>query len=142
MVTRRRLRRARGLTLIEVMVALLVTTVALLGALATVGVTVRGANFSRNTTEASVLAQAKLESLVSLPQGTSGGTLPSNSTETGLDANGNTTTTGIYTRTTTWTAPTTTQRKVSVDVSWPDTIYPLDTTKAHHVIAARTQDLQ
>ena len=61
MVSARRPRRraARGLTLIEVMVALLVTTIALLGALATVGITVRGANFSRNATEASMLVQSE-----------------------------------------------------------------------------------
>jgi len=143
MVSRRRTRRARGLTLIEVMVALLVTTVALLGALATVGVTVRGANFSRNATEASVLVQSKLESLVSLPTGTSGGSLPSppSQTETNLDANGNIDTvtgTGIYTRTTQW-SQTTTQRTVVVIVSWPDPIIP---TKSHQVSASRTQDLQ
>ncbi len=139
MVTRRR-RRARGLTLIEVMVALLVTTIALLGALATVGVTVRGANFSRNTTEASVLAQSKLESLVSLPQGTSGGTLPTVTPELlPMDANGNTgTSNAIYTRTTTWTQ-TTTQRKVTVTVSWPDLVNP---SSSHSVTASRTQDLQ
>lgn len=143
MVSRRRQRhRARGLTLIEVMVALLVTTIALLGALATVGITVRGANFSRSATEASVLAQSKLESLVSLPTGTTGGALPAaGSPETNLDANGNVTATGVYTRTTSW-SQTTTQRKVVVDVSWPDAIYPSDPTKAHHVIASRTQDLQ
>lgn len=138
MVTRRR--RARGLTLIEVMVALLVTTVALLGALATVGITVRGANFSRNTTEASILAQSKLESLVSLPTGTSGGSLPTVTAEAGtLDANGNTgTPEAIYTRSTSW-VQTKTQRTVTVTVSWPDLIDP---TKTHSVIATRTQDLQ
>jgi Tfp pilus assembly protein PilV len=141
MVSRRRTRRARGLTLIEVMVALLVTTVALLGALATVGVTVRGANFSRNATEASVLVQSQLESKVSLPTGTSGGALPSPQTETNLDANGNTDTitgTGIYTRTTQW-SQTLTQRTVVVIVSWPDPIIP---SKTHQVSASRTQDLQ
>jgi prepilin-type N-terminal cleavage/methylation domain-containing protein len=140
MVTRRR-RRSRGMTLIEVMVALLVTTIALLGALATVGITVRGASFSRNATEASVLVQAKLESLVSLPAGTSGGALPTPTTltETLLDANGNSG--GIYTRTTTWTQ-TTAQRTCTVIVSWPDTVYPNDPTKNHSVTGARIQDLQ
>ena len=140
MVTRRRRRRAaRGLTLIEVMVALLITTIALLGALATVGITVRGANFSRTATEASVLAQSGLESVVSLPYGTSGGALPTGGVETPLDANGNVNpTTGIYTRTTTWTQ-TLTQRQVTVIVSWPDSIDP---TKTHEVAASRTQDLK
>ena len=134
-------RRARGLTLIEVMIALLVTTIALLGALATVGITVRGANFSRNATEASVLVQAKLEQLVSLPQGTSGGALPSNTSETGptaIDANGNTGTGGIYSRFTTWSQTTTpAQRTCTVNVTWSDL-----TGKSHSVTASRTQDLQ
>jgi Tfp pilus assembly protein PilV len=140
MVTaKRRRRRARGLTLIEVMIALLVTTIALLGALATVGITVRGANFSRNATEASVLVQAKLETLVSLPQGTSGGALPATVTpETTLDANGNSVPTGIYTRTTKWTQTTSpAQRICTVTVSWTDL-----TGSSHSVTASRTQDLQ
>jgi Tfp pilus assembly protein PilV len=134
-----RRRRTRGLTLIEVMIALLVTTIALLGALATVGITVRGANFSRNATEASVLVQAKLETLVSLPQGVSGGSLPTvTSPETTLDANGNTVPTGIYTRTTTWTQTTSpAQRTCTVTVSWTDL-----TGSSHAVTASRTQDLQ
>jgi Tfp pilus assembly protein PilV len=138
MVTQRR-RGARGLTLIEVRIALLVTTIALLGALATVGITVRGANFSRNATEASVLVQTKLESLVSLPQGTSGGSLPATtSPETTLDANGTSVPTGIYTRTTKWTQTTSpAQRTCTVTVSWTDL-----TGSSHSVTASRTQDLQ
>ncbi|HEY1587874.1 MAG TPA: prepilin-type N-terminal cleavage/methylation domain-containing protein [Polyangia bacterium] len=138
MVTKRR-RRARGLTLIEVMIALLVTTIALLGALATVGITVRGANFSRNATEASVLVQTKLESLVSLPQGPSGGALPVTvSPELTLDANGLTVPTGIYTRTTKWTQTASpAQRTCTVTVSWTDL-----TGSSHAVTASRTQDLQ
>ena len=126
------------MTLIEVMIALLVTTIALLGALATVGMTVRGANFSRNTTEASALVQSQLESLVSLPTGTSGGALPTTTSPVVIDGNGTVSATGIYTRTTTWTQ-TTTQRTVTVIVSWPD---PIDATKTHQVQATRTQDLQ
>lgn len=144
-MVKRRQRRARGLTLIEVMVALLITTVALLGALATVGITVRGANFSRNATEASVLVQTKLESLVSLPVGTTSGSLPGNTTEapstTGaIDANGNTGTAGaIYSRYTTWSNPTgsTTQRQVTVEVTWSDL-----SGASHSVRASRIQDLQ
>jgi len=132
-------RRARGLTLIEVMIALLITTIALLGALATVGMTVRGANFSRTATEASVLAQSKLEQLVSLPQGTVG-TLPAGSTETTLDGNGNTVANGIFTRIVTWTASTDTLRRTcTVEVDWAD---PVDATKTHRVFASRQQALQ
>jgi prepilin-type N-terminal cleavage/methylation domain-containing protein len=135
--TKRRLR-ARGLTLIEVMIALLITTVALLGALATVGITVRGANYSRTATEASVLAQSKLEQLVSLPVGTVVGALPPGSTETGIDVNGNTG--GVFTRVVTWTASTDAlRRQCQVEVDWTDTVNPLVT---HRVFATRQQALK
>ena len=136
---RRRRRGARGLTLIEVMVALLVTTIALLGALATVGITVRGANFSRSATEASILAQSKLETKVSLLTGATG-TLPAPEIET-LDANGAVViagTAGAYTRTTAWTASTDGLRRVcTVTVTWTDGL-----GTAHSVIAQRQQALQ
>ena len=140
MVKARQRRRARGLTLIEVMVALLVTTVALLGALATVGITVRGASFSRSATEASILAQSKLEEQVSLPSGTTG-TLPtSGGTESNLDGNGNTQVngTGIYTRITEWTPSTDGLRRIcTVKVWWKDGL-----GTQHWVYASRQQDLK
>jgi prepilin-type N-terminal cleavage/methylation domain-containing protein len=137
-MVRRRRGRARGMTLIEVMIALLVTTVALLGALATVGATIRGANFSRNATEASVLAQARLEAMVSLPAGTVtlstpiDGDLPDET----LDALGNLGT--IYTRRTTWgTTPDKLRRTVTVTVTWKDGL-----GMPHKVVAARQKDPQ
>src|SRR5262249_12563229 len=79
--------RTRGMTLIEVMVALGLASVGMLGALAMVGASMRGGSFSRNMTEASVLVQSKLESELlrtgvtqSSPQGTT--------TESSLDALG------------------------------------------------------
>jgi len=139
MVRAPRRRRARGLTLIEVMVALLVTTIALLGALATVGITVRGANFSRSATEASILAQSKLETKVSLLTGATG-TLPAFESET-IDANGNivpTGTAGAYTRTTAWNASTDGLRRVcTVKVMWTDGL-----GAQHWVYAQRQQALQ
>jgi prepilin-type N-terminal cleavage/methylation domain-containing protein len=142
MVTRTRVRRRkRGMTLVEVMVALLVTTVGLLGALASVGVTVRGANFSRNASEASVLVQSKLEQVISLPTGTTTGGLPNNgqpTVETTLDANGIITTTGPYTRTTQWfTVPGGLQRLVQVQVDWRDGM-----NVQHSVVASRWEALQ
>jgi Tfp pilus assembly protein PilV len=137
MVMKRR-RRASGMTLIEVLIALLVTTVALLGALATVGITVHGASFSRNATEASVLAQSKLEQMVSLQQGASTDPLPANATEATIDANGTVSATGAYTRTTTWSpVPGGKQRQVQVEVDWSDA-----QGKSHSVYATRTQDLK
>lgn len=131
-----RRRRARGLTLIEVMVALLVTTVALLGALATVGITVRGANFSRSATEASILAQSALEANVSLLTGATG-TLPPNTSET-LDGNGTANVAGIYTRTTEWSASADGLLRIcKVTVTWTDGL-----GSPHQVIAQRQQALQ
>jgi prepilin-type N-terminal cleavage/methylation domain-containing protein len=141
MVMRRRHRR-RGMTLIEVMIALLVTTVALLGALATLGVTIRGTTFSRTATEASVLVQSQLEAMVSLPTVTA--TSPADNTttsETTLDGNGITnTTSGVYQRDTTWsTTSDGLRRVVTVSVSWLD---PVDNTKRHYVTASRQKDPQ
>ena len=118
------------MTLIEVMVALLVTTMALLGALATVGMTVRGASFSRSATEASVLAQSKLEQLVSLLGGQRDHEHPCPTaplTERRLDANGTTPSSSpgnIRTRAPwTWSqhhAPDTLRRIITVKVDWTD----------------------
>lgn len=131
-----RRRRVRGLTLIEVMVALLVTTIALLGALATVGITVRGANFSRSATEASILAQSALEANVSLLTGATG-TLPPNTSET-LDGNGTANVAGIYTRTTEWSASADGLLRIcKVTVTWTDGL-----GSPHQVIAQRQQALQ
>jgi len=150
--TRRHRRGARGLTLIEVMVALLVTTIALLGALATVGVTVRGANFSRMATEASVLVQSKLEQMVSTTASTVTASSPPDGTtipEPCLDANGNapvvSCTAGAlaaypYQRQTVWgttTAPDTGRRTLTVSVTWNDA-----NGKSHYVYATRLKDPQ
>ncbi len=129
------------MTLIEVMVALLITTVGLLGALAVVGITVKGASFSRSTTEASVLAQSKLEQKVSLAAGTVASPLPTPSSETEwFDINGtslSSSTGAYYTRATNWATTTDGKRRqCTVVVSWTDAAGP------HSVYAARTQDLQ
>ena len=150
MVSARRPRRraARGLTLIEVMVALLVTTIALLGALATVGVTVRGANFSRNATEASILVQSGLEIWVSTTASTVTASFPANNTtvsEPCLDANGVAPITACtkgsnaaypYDRETVWgtiAMPDGSQpRTVTVTVSWNDL-----SGNPHSIVATR-----
>jgi len=126
------------MTLIEVMIALVVTTVGLLGALAVVGVSVKGANFSRSTTEASVLAQSKLEQKVSLPVGATTDTAPANETEY-FDVNGVSTAqaSAYFTRSTFWTLGVNggKARQLSVSVTWTDVI-------PRAVWASRIQDLQ
>jgi len=60
------MRRTRGMTMIEVLVALLVATVGLLGGLAMIGSLISGSAYSRHASEAQVLAQTRLEQLQSL----------------------------------------------------------------------------
>jgi hypothetical protein len=54
------------MTMVEVLVALLVATVGLLGGLAMIGSLLSGSGFSRHAGEAQVLAQSRLEQLQSL----------------------------------------------------------------------------
>jgi Tfp pilus assembly protein PilV len=121
------------MTLVEVLIALAVTTVALLGALAMVGMTIRSAAFSRSASEASTLAQAQLEALVSLPSVTASSPADgSSTTETQLDGNGMVNTTnGGYTRTTAWSSNNG-LRVVTVSVAWVDGF-----AVTHQVSAAR-----
>jgi Tfp pilus assembly protein PilV len=129
------------MTLIEVMVALLVTTVALLGALATVGATIRGGIFSRNATEASVLAQSQLETIVSMSAASVTTSSPADNTittENGLDGNGMTGSGGGYTRETKWTTSADGARRViTVKVGWLDGM-----NLPHYVYASRQKDPQ
>jgi len=134
MVTARVRRRARGMTLIEVMVALLIATVGLLGALAMVGTIIGGTSFSRAATEATVLAQAKIEQEQSRTDVTLAFPSGTESYETTLDALGATTASGKYDRTTTWgLSADGLRRTVSVRVHWQD---PL---KRDHYVTAQTE---
>ncbi|HJZ85674.1 MAG TPA: prepilin-type N-terminal cleavage/methylation domain-containing protein [Polyangia bacterium] len=60
--------RERGMTLLEVLVALMISALGLLGMLALIGVVLRGSDFSRRVTESSLIAQTQLEQLVSVPR--------------------------------------------------------------------------
>jgi prepilin-type N-terminal cleavage/methylation domain-containing protein len=129
----RRARKSRGMTLVEVMMAMVVTLVALMGALATVGMLIRGSAFSRSVTEASALAQSQLEALVSLPTVTASSPANATTTETQLDGNGMVnSTSGLYTRATTWSTSPDGLRVVTVTVSWLD-----GQNATHQVTAAR-----
>lgn len=131
--------RPRGMTLMEVMIALALATIGLLGALAMLGTMFRGASYSRNISEAMALVQSKLELEVS--RGAITLTSPANggTTETVMDALAQTSGAGpfLYTRLTTW-APSTDglRRKVSVDVAFTD-----NSGMLHHVIAERERNL-
>jgi prepilin-type N-terminal cleavage/methylation domain-containing protein len=122
-------RRARGMTLIEVMVALLVATVGLLGALAMLGTLIGGSSFSRSATEASVLTQSKIEELNAMAVTLTTPADGASSTET-IDALARAAAAGPYTRT--WTWSTTDGRRVAlVTTSWSDAI------GGNHSVSAR-----
>ena len=110
----------RGMTLIEVMIALVVTTVGLLGALAMVGSLYVGSTFNRNATEALTLAQSKIEQINS--QQVTLANPPDTFLETEiLDALGNVVATPGFTRTTLWGTNLAQQtRRILVTVSWND----------------------
>jgi prepilin-type N-terminal cleavage/methylation domain-containing protein len=130
----------RGMTLIEVMVALLVATVGILGPLALMGTLFISSNFSRSMTEASTLAQSKIEALNSQsgvtvlpPSPPNGLVTPS---ETGLDAYGNVVAGGPYTRLTSWSVtPDNQRRRIDVTVQWNDALGRLHsvTTSAERI---------
>jgi len=99
-----------GFTMVEVMVALLVTAIAIIGILALYMTQTRASSYSRHTSEASVLATDGLEKLrtMTVPVG---GT-ESQITETGASG-------GIFTRTSTVTGAGT-PYDVRVQVSWEE----------------------
>lgn len=102
-----------GFTMIEVMIAVLLTAIAVVGVIGLYRVQTRSSGYSRNATEASVLAADKLETLRTT-------VLPTSGSETGVDARGKVGVGGPYTRTWTVTQPVTTQWNLRVDVAWSD----------------------
>jgi prepilin-type N-terminal cleavage/methylation domain-containing protein len=86
----RRLRTQAGFTMIEVMVAVLLTAIATSGIIGLYMVTTRASGFSRHTTEATILAQDQMEILRTSK------VLGSNVTTTNLSEHG--TIGGIFTR--------------------------------------------
>ena len=112
----RRRRRVAGMTLVEVLIALLVTTVGLLGALAMIGTIVRGSVMSRQMTEANLLAQSVIEQSVA----TNFPAIALGATTQFMDAVGNpvaATAPNAYRVTTTWTQVVA-LRMCQVDVTW------------------------
>lgn len=94
----RRDARQRGFTMIEVMVAILLTAIAIIGILALYMAQSRAGSYSRHTSEASVLAEDGIEALR-----TSSTSPPSIPTLTNVDEQG--VAGGIFTRTPTVTGP-------------------------------------
>lgn len=92
----RRDRRQGGFTMIEVMVAILLTAIAIIGILALYMAQSRAGAYSRHTSEASVLAEDGLEALRAMPT-------PATATLSNVDERGKSG--GIFTRTSTVTGP-------------------------------------
>ena len=136
------MRRARGFTLIELMVALALTTVGLVGLLALQTIAIRGNMSSRNFGEAIGIAQQQLEAAELTPYNTLAAMIPADpacSTSANPCAAGTanvsptadtSSTQAIYTRCTTVTDNGDNTKTVLVRVCWPD----LDPTRsAHHI---------
>jgi prepilin-type N-terminal cleavage/methylation domain-containing protein len=86
-----------GFTMIEVMVAMLITAIALIGILALYMAETKASGFSRHSTEATALCQDKLEQLRTLTAASTG----INGSETNIDSEDGSN--GIYSRTWTYT---------------------------------------
>lgn len=66
-VTRRRVDRRRGFTLIEILVALVITVLGLMAISAMYVSNAQGTSYARHATEASVLAEDQLEMMLTTP---------------------------------------------------------------------------
>jgi type IV pilus assembly protein PilV len=103
----------KGFTLIEVLVALVILTVGLLGVTAMQITAIRGNHFSGNLTRATVLAQNKLEELKHLPYydtKLSSGQSPQQLTDSGI----------VYTIQYDVAALGTTMKNITATVHWVD----------------------
>jgi Tfp pilus assembly protein PilV len=112
----------RGFTLVEVMMAMLIAMVGLLGLLAITLVMGRGSMYTRNLSEASLLVQTKIEEIQSQANVTvAPATPPNGATVEVLDNLGRVVSGGQFTRTTTWSVSTDGLRRViDVTVSFQD----------------------
>jgi type IV pilus modification protein PilV len=107
-------RAQRGFTVIEVMIALTILLVGIAGLLSMQLTAMRATSFSRHATEASMLAEDKMEALRTEPFAT----LVSG-TETEVDSRGLANSGGIYTRD--WTVTVVgSDTFVKVEVAWPE----------------------
>lgn len=101
-----------GFTMIEIMVSLLLTAIAILGILALYMSSSRSGGYARHTTEATVLAEDEIEFLR-----TQGAAAPYTLSETGINERG--VTPGIYNRSTTETVSAN-YADITVTVTWID----------------------
>jgi prepilin-type N-terminal cleavage/methylation domain-containing protein len=109
-------RRDRGFTLVELLIALAISMVGLIGLMALQMVAIRSNASSRNFAEATALAQEKLEQLQIAPVST---LVTSTTTENNVPPSPNNTNQAVYTRVTTITTNGS-QALLKVDVKWND----------------------
>jgi Tfp pilus assembly protein PilV len=107
----RQTRSERGFTMVEVMIAILLTSIAVIGIMALFMTETRASSYSRHSTEASALAADKLEKLRTMSAPASGG-------DTGLDPQG--ASGGLFDRD--WVVDSTNANytDLSVTVSWDE----------------------
>jgi len=113
-------RREAGFTLVEVMVAMLLTAIAIIGILALFMSQSRASGYSRHSTEATALCEDKLEVLRTTTSGAGSGT------DSVIDEKG-TTGIGIYKREW-WETLTTNYAEIKCTVSWTENGNPESTT--------------
>ena len=104
----------KGFTLIEVMIAMVLTAIAIMGIIALYVTETKASGFSRHTTEAAVLAQDKIEFLR-----TQGPAATVNTTELNLNERGQAGS-GIYERDTTETLVVGQYADMVVTIKWND----------------------
>lgn len=120
----RKRRKQAGFTMIEVMVALLLSAIAVIGMIGLYRVQTRSSSYSRRSTEAVILAGDKMEQLRANAAPLTGGP------ET-IDASGGSAA-GPFTRR--WTVNTTTSRhEITVEVDWDDD----GTTRTARIVSYR-----
>jgi prepilin-type N-terminal cleavage/methylation domain-containing protein len=102
-----------GFTLIEVMISMVVTAIAIMGLLAMFVTQTKAGAVSRHSTEAAILAADKIEKLRTMAP-----TAIAATTETSINERG--VATGIFTRVYSQTLTNTYWADISVTVTWPD----------------------
>ena len=112
----------KGFTLIEVMIAILLTVIAIIGILAMYMSGSRSASYTRHTTEAATLANDKLEELRTT-------TTPAAGTQTTIDGLGRAG--GIFERHWTVTTVGTSYQDITVYVGWDEDEQPGAACAAH-----------
>jgi Tfp pilus assembly protein PilV len=111
-MARRKRRSQGGFTLVEVLVSLILSMIAMVGVIALYRSQTNASSFSRRSGEATMLAEDQLEKLRTRPSG------PTTGTASGLDETGKAG--GIFTRTFEITQPSLNYDEIKVIVSWTE----------------------